>query len=63
MELLDFKHKKPVAVKKCPPSIKLESHKYKAQVGNKKYTFKTKKDLCTNLNITQMYFIFSSKLL
>mgnify|MGYP000001622556 FL=1 len=49
-EIKSVKSKAKVA----KPAVKkpIESHKYKAEVGKKKYTFKTKKDLCSNLGVS-----------
>lgn len=52
LEKLEKKLIAPSIKKVDVPKKKLESHKYKCEVGKKKYTFKTKKDLCTNLGIS-----------
>jgi len=46
------KRAKSADQKVSKPKPKIESHKYKCEVGKKKYTFKTKKDLCTNIGIS-----------
>lgn len=51
-KLLEKKKVDSETNKVAKPKQKIESHKYKCELGKKKYTFKTKKDLCNHLGVS-----------